>query len=1129
MANPLCCTTEQRSRSASPELPNARISDAAPAIRPLLPNRVSSHGSRFTSARSEDLNELRQIFDNAADPDSKETSSKKSHRLHFAGPSIHSLHKMKSMHALIKRKFSRDLSREKSITHLKDARAKHVAINQEADTVLKVPIDGPNLQFKITKDDLRKDLLSDKKPEEGGYDSDAEVLDDIARKIGKKTPSKRTSLHSIDWTPSPGSKPPSASTKARNSCDLGTDIYHIANLRAAATPSPARFSPFASSSNLQLDNPKYNDRKLRRSHSATSVEIPAAPSLSPIRLPSISSDDGVIPWSIPIAQSLRLSQFPVPPSHLSSRPSKNSLKLEQITKMGDSKDTKQSSSSIQPSKQKNESFSRCDHLQSKVHVQQSTSIDTPNSEKENNSNEVGAHKDVEEGENNDNPRSSVHLYSMRISHHLRSGSLLSWDALAEPEVPNPRCPFRERTISDMSQVSQLQQLPGRTRHERQTSSSGFASSKVPNRWGRVLNFERRFTHEPDHREDISSIYSSRPQSPPDSLVGSSMNVSAAISRADLAQITAAITKDAHQSSYPSDNEATPKASKCYRIINQEAAAANSARESLLNPVPLARNNSVAHTKKSKFREEFSASPPRKKSIPSTSIMKFLRPRNSVRSQSETNLDGPKCASQNLNGAADHADSNGKRLLSKSMISLKTKQDALRREKDASPMWERALKAYQEERSSMFLTPNKMLATKGSPFRERSDSLGRVSLTSGGSELGDKMSTPTTALRDGDRRRGPFSTGRSALYHAEEGISPGAEVKNVYETQPDSTAIVGAWGRYPSHTRRERTASASHDDNVATRDFALEAAIKFALSTDVDPATGPESPLPPSESKKRKKRVGSGRMAKSHSMTFGKTFLKNYSKIFRSQSTELRRHGRGHRSSVTTGGMLEYPELEILPEVWGRGFVERSGEGNIGNHGGAGARQKQDVRSDGGEGGQSTLRLQNTRVQGERNVTLDGAGEAETEPNHTTVRTGVWSVYYEDCVPSFPRASTDIVASLSLSQNPNLELEEFGISPSFESKRLSATSRMSVTDSSMSLPARLRHGRTQSPFGKMGVLSGRSRGTGRTGTADTDARSMVSVKRSTLDLIQLYREQEFVERETVSSLVRMESQSTGGVV
>ena len=84
------------------------------------------------------------------------------------------------------------------------SKAKNRTINEEPVTVVKQLKQGPNQQLRITRDDLRKDLLSDKKPDEGGYDSDAEMLDDIAQNIGKKTPNQRPSIHSVDWTPSSG-------------------------------------------------------------------------------------------------------------------------------------------------------------------------------------------------------------------------------------------------------------------------------------------------------------------------------------------------------------------------------------------------------------------------------------------------------------------------------------------------------------------------------------------------------------------------------------------------------------------------------------------------------------------------------------------------------------------------------------------------------------------------------------------------------------------------------------------------------------------------------------------------------------------------------------------------------------
>jgi hypothetical protein len=206
MASKLCCTGEQDERSDSPELPNARVTETTPAKLPLLPKRPPSQNSHFTSARTDELHELRQIFENAKDDEPKPPTPHKLGRGHFSRPSVyslHSLHKMKSMHSIIRRKFSKDLSKHPSCSNVKQGGGPRKNGQSDVnDTVLKQPNDGPNPQLKITKDDLRKDLLSDKKPDEGGYDSDAEVLDDIAKNIGKKSPGKRPSVHSIEWTPS---------------------------------------------------------------------------------------------------------------------------------------------------------------------------------------------------------------------------------------------------------------------------------------------------------------------------------------------------------------------------------------------------------------------------------------------------------------------------------------------------------------------------------------------------------------------------------------------------------------------------------------------------------------------------------------------------------------------------------------------------------------------------------------------------------------------------------------------------------------------------------------------------------------------------------------------------------------
>lgn len=196
---------EQESRPDSPQLPNARVSQATPAKRPLLPKLPGSPNSRFTSARSEELHELRDIFDHAQDGFDDGASPIRVPRARFSRPSMHSLrtlHSMASLRSIIRRKFSKDSTNNDLAAPQTRSKAKKKTITQEPDTVVKQKKQGPNQQLKITKDDLRKDLLSDKKPHEGGYDSDAEVLDDIARNIGKKTSGKRPSIHSIDWTSS---------------------------------------------------------------------------------------------------------------------------------------------------------------------------------------------------------------------------------------------------------------------------------------------------------------------------------------------------------------------------------------------------------------------------------------------------------------------------------------------------------------------------------------------------------------------------------------------------------------------------------------------------------------------------------------------------------------------------------------------------------------------------------------------------------------------------------------------------------------------------------------------------------------------------------------------------------------
>ena len=198
MPTNLCCAADQRPGSSSPELPNARLSDSAPARRPLLPSRGNSYGPRFTSARSEDLHELRQIFESAAtieySPDSPARPGRRART-----SSLHNLQKIKSVQALIKKKLSRDLSKSRSTLQAKGPTSHTTGNENGQGTVIKISRQGLDTDVKTTKEDLRNDLLSHKKLEEGGYGPDAEGMDDIVKRLERKTPTKTTSIHSIEW------------------------------------------------------------------------------------------------------------------------------------------------------------------------------------------------------------------------------------------------------------------------------------------------------------------------------------------------------------------------------------------------------------------------------------------------------------------------------------------------------------------------------------------------------------------------------------------------------------------------------------------------------------------------------------------------------------------------------------------------------------------------------------------------------------------------------------------------------------------------------------------------------------------------------------------------------------------
>ena len=113
----------------------------------------------------------------------------------------------------------------------------------------------------------------------------------------------------------------------------------------------------------------------------------------------------------------------------------------------------------------------------------------------------------------------------------------------------------------------------------------------------------------------------------------------------------------------------------------------------------------------------------------------------------------------------------------------------------------------------------------------------------------------------------------------------------------------SWSRFPSHSRAERScSSAGIEDQVYARDFAFEARLGSLSGGDKAEEGG----------------QGSARRYRRH--TFEKSMAR---KLHRYHSVRLRPTRSGFRSSISMGGVLEYPELAILPSLEAIPLVSRA--------------------------------------------------------------------------------------------------------------------------------------------------------------------------------------------------------------
>jgi hypothetical protein len=204
--------------------------------------------------------------------------------------------------------------------------------------------------------------------------------------------------------------------------------------------------------------------------------------------------------------------------------------------------------------------------------------------------------------------------------------------------------------------------------------------------------------------------------------------------------------------------------------------------------------------------------------------------------------------------------------------------------------DKALEISQAERQAMFLPGNKDQAILN-PFRERSSSFSRP-----------QAQPPLIESMDPLRLENQESLPKTSPSQASDKSMDRHELLSRVPT-----SSLGTWSRYPSHTRDQRNGSAGPANGIYPQDFAMENSLRD-LAAHVEGGTQDERAAP--RKTKNQPKLSRSLIPRSRSLNF-MNFFKSYGRIFRSHSTEFNQHGHGHRTSISAGGILEYPELELI--------------------------------------------------------------------------------------------------------------------------------------------------------------------------------------------------------------------------
>ena len=235
---------------------------------------------------------------------------------------------------------------------------------------------------------------------------------------------------------------------------------------------------------------------------------------------------------------------------------------------------------------------------------------------------------------------------------------------------------------------------------------------------------------------------------------------------------------------------------------------------------------------------------------------------------------------------------------------------------ATDLWQRAIRLEAEERqgsSNRLSAPkleHKRSISSGRSMRSRNNQL-KDKHTVGRSQLVDVSDPGSSCLIPGLDELSPCDPNSHSKWLIQHWVSqmlPETLEQCSETTEQDRmsgknklTIPPKSWARYPSHTRDERTKSATLKDNVVPKDFAIKRILPDGTifwATDKDPK---DSPIPDS-------------MPRSLSMKLSGVLREKLSKLRldRRIKEEYNYPLHGRRGSAVTGGYLEYPELEILP-------------------------------------------------------------------------------------------------------------------------------------------------------------------------------------------------------------------------